>query len=413
MYVREGIALALIQLRTEKLKSFFALLGVTIGVMFLLLVVSIVEGMDRYIREDFSTAIFGINTVRLRRSPEINFSTDPEYWRAQRRRPAITHEDADAVRAGLSVPVRVAVESATGGAVEGDNGRTATNVRLMGASREVFAIRDWVIERGRAFTPQEADRGVPVAVLGWGTADQLFQDLDPLGRSVRIRGFPYRVIGVIEPLGSLFGESLDNLAVLPALSPIEASINPHGVVDQVVIQALDPSNLREAQTEIEGLMRARRGLRPTEDNNFALETSAETLSFWDRISSVLFVALPGLVAIALVVGGVVIVNIMLVSVMERTREFGVRKAVGARRRDILRQVLVESATLSGCGALVGAGIGSGLTLLLHSATPLPAAVAPEWILLSVAMGLVVGIAAGVYPAARAARLDPVDALRYE
>ncbi|MDE2773445.1 MAG: ABC transporter permease [Gemmatimonadota bacterium] len=413
MYVREGIALALTQLRTEKLKSFFALLGVTISVMFLLLVVSIVEGMDRYIREDFSTTIFGINTVRLRRSPEINFSTDPEYWRAQRRRPAITHEDADAVRARLSVPVRVAVESATGGAVEGDNGRTATNVRLMGASREVFAIRDWVIERGRAFTPQEADRGVPVAVLGWGTADQLFQDLDPLGRSVRIRGFPYRVIGVIEPLGSLFGESLDNLAVLPALSPIEASINPHGVVDQVVIQALDPSSLREAQTEIEGLMRARRGLRPTEDNDFALETSAETLSFWDRISSVLFVALPGLVAIALIVGGVVIVNIMLVSVMERTREFGVRKAVGARRRDILRQVLVESATLSGCGALVGAGVGSGLTLLLRTATPLPAAVAPEWILLSIAMGLVVGIAAGVYPAARAARLDPVDALRYE
>lgn len=413
MYVREGFALALTQLRTEKLKSFFALLGVTIGVMFLLLVVSIVEGMDRYIREDFSTTIFGINTVRLRRSPEINFSTDPEYWRAQRRRPAITHEDADAIRARLSVPVRVAVESATGGAVEGDNGRTATNVRLMGASHEVFAIRDWVIERGRAFTPQEADRGVPVAVLGWGTADQLFQDLDPLGRSVRIRGFPYRVIGVIEPLGSLFGESLDNLAVLPALSPIEASINSYGVVDQVVIQALDPSNLREAQTEIEGLMRARRGLRPTEDNDFALETSAETLSFWDRISSVLFVALPGLVAIALVVGGVVIVNIMLVSVMERTREFGVRKAVGARRRDILRQVLVESATLSGCGALVGAGVGSGLTLLLRSATPLPAAVAPEWILLSVAMGLVVGIVAGVYPAARAARLDPVDALRYE
>ena len=413
MYVREGIALALTQLRTEKLKSFFALLGVTIGVMFLLMVVSIVEGIDRYVREDFSTTIFGINTVRLRRSPEITFSTDPEYWRAQRRRPAITHEDADAVRVRLSVPVRVAVESATGGAVEGDNGRTATNVRLMGASPEVFVIRDWVIERGRAFTAQEADRGVPVAVLGWGTADQLFQDLDPLGRSVRIRGFPYRVIGVIEPLGSLFGESLDNLAVLPALSPIEASINPHGVVDQVVVQAMDPSRLREAQTEIEGLMRARRGLRPTEANDFALETSAETLSFWDRISRVLFVALPGLVAIALVVGGVVIVNIMLVSVMERTREFGVRKAVGARRRDILRQVLVESATLSGCGALIGAGVGSGLTQLLRSATPLPAAVTPQWILLSVAMGLVVGIAAGVYPAARAARLNPVDALRHE
>ena len=413
MHVREGIALALSQLRTEKLKSFFALISVTIGVMFLLIVVNVVEGMDRYIREDFSSKIFGINTVRLRRSPEVNFSTDPEYWRAQRRRPAVTHEDAHAVRAGLSVPARVAVESVTDGAVEGENGRAATNVRIVGASPEVFLVRDWVIQRGRAFTSQEADRGVPVVVLGWGTADRLFQESDPLGRSVRIRDFPYRVIGVIEQLGSLFGESLDNLAVLPALSPIEASINPHGVVDQVVIQALDPSSLRDAQAEVEGLMRARRGLRPTEDNDFALETSAETLSFWDRISRTLFIALPGLVAIALVVGGIVIVNIMLVSVMERTREIGVRMAVGARRQDILTQVLLESATLSGCGALVGAGAGSGLTLLLRAATPLPAAVAPEWILASIAMGLMVGIAAGVIPASRAARLDPVEALRHE
>ncbi len=413
MHVWEGVTLAMTQLRTEKLKSFFALLGVTIGVMFLLLVVSVVEGMDRYIRDDLSAQIFGINTVRLRRSPEVSFNSDPEYRRAQHRRPSITYEDADAVRARLSVPARVAVESVTGGAVEGDNGRTVTNVRMMGASPQIFQIRDWVIERGRAFTPQEAERGVPVVVLGWETADRLYEGSDPMGRSVRIRGFPYRVIGVIESLGSLFGQSLDNLAVAPARSPIEASINPHGVVDQVVIQTLDPATLREAQAEIEGLMRVRRGLRPTEENDFALETSDETLSFWDRISRILFIALPSLVAIALVVGGIVIMNIMLVSVMERTREIGVRKAVGARRRDILTQVLIESATLSGFGALIGVGLGIGLALLLRHATPLPATLATKWIVLGIALGLSVGIAAGVYPASRAARLDPVDALRHE
>jgi putative ABC transport system permease protein len=411
--VWEGITLAMTQLRAEKLKSFFALLGVMIGVMFLLIVVSVVEGMDRYIREDFSAQIFGINTVRLRRSPEVSFSSDPEYWRAQRRRPAITYADADVVRERLSIPARVGVESGTGSSIVGDNGRTVNNVRVMGVSSEIFEIRDWAIERGRAFTPQESDRGVSVVVLGWDAADRLFEGSDPLGRSVRIRGFPYRVIGVIEPLGSLFGESLDNLAVAPARSAIEDVTNPHGVVDQVVIQTLDPTTLREAQAEIEGIMRARRGLRPSEDNDFAVETSAETLSFWDQISRVLFIALPGLVAIALVVGGIVIMNIMLVSVMERTREIGVRKALGARERDILTQVLIESATLSAVGALIGVVAGVGLALLLQALTPLPATIAPKWVVLGVTLGVTVGIAAGVYPASRAAKLDPVDALRYE
>jgi putative ABC transport system permease protein len=384
-----------------------------IGVMFLLVVVSVVEGMDRYIREDFASQIFGINTVRLRRSPEVSFSADPEFWRAQRRRPSITYDDAEVVRERLTVPARVGVESGSGSAVVGDNGRTVTNVRVMGVSPEIFEIRDWTVERGRAFTPQEAERGVSVVVLGWGTADQLFGTSDPLGRTVRIRGFPYRVVGVIEPLGSFFGESLDNLAIAPARSAVQAITNPHGVVDQVVIQSLDPSELREAQAEIEGIMRARRGLRPSEDNDFAVETSEETLSFWDRISTMLFIALPLLVGIALVVGGIVIMNIMLVSVMERTREIGVRKALGARQRDILTQVMIESATLSGVGALIGVGAGIGLTLLLQATTPLPAAIAPGWVLLGILLGVTVGMVAGVYPASRAAKLDPVDALRYE
>ena len=413
MYIWEGVRLAMQQLRSEKLKTFFALLGVIIGVMFLLVVVSVIEGMDRYIREDFSSQIFGINTVTLRRSPEVSFNSDPEYRRALRRRPRITFADADVIRERLTVAARVGVESGTGGEVTAEDGRTVTNVRILGASPETFQIHDWTLARGRAFSPQEDDRGVAVVVLGWDTADRLFEDADPVGRSVRIRGFPYRVVGVLASLGSLFGQSLDNLVVAPARSPIKAVTNPRGVVDQIVVQTIDPAALRTAQVEVEGMMRARRGLRPDDENDFALETAEETLSFWDTISRVLFIALPGLVTIALVVGAIVIMNIMLVSVMERTREIGVRKAVGARRRDILTQVLIESATLSAIGALLGVALGITITLLIRSATPLPAAVAPKWIVLGVTLGITVGILAGVYPAERASRLDPVDALRYE
>ncbi|MSR37066.1 MAG: ABC transporter permease [Gemmatimonadetes bacterium] len=413
MHILEGVTLAMQQLKAEKLKSFFALLGVIIGVMFLLVVVSVVEGMDRYMREDFAGQIIGINTVTLSRNSRVNFNPDPEFLRAQRRRRRITFADAEVIRARLSVPARIGVESDTNGQVVADNGRTVTNVRVLGASAEIFQIRNWEMEKGRAFTPLEADRGVPVVVLGWGTADLLFENVDPAGRTVRISGFPYRVVGVMASLGSLFGESLDNQAVAPARSPIQAVINPHGVVDQIVIQSLDPAALRQAQAEVEGIMRVRRGLRPRDDNDFALETADETLSFWDRISRILFIALPGLVAIALVVGGIVIMNIMLVSVMQRTREIGVRKAIGARRSDILTQVLIESATLSGVGAVIGVILGVALALLVRTVTPLPAAVAPKWILLGVALGVTVGVVAGVYPASRASRLPPVDALRHE
>jgi putative ABC transport system permease protein len=410
---REGVTLALLQIRTQKLKSFFALLGVILGVMFLILVVTVVEGLDRYVRDDFTSQVFGINTVTLRRWQSVSINTDPEEWRARQRRPRISYDDADAIRAALRVPARVAVESGTGADAVADNGRTATGVRVTGASPEIFEIRDLTLARGRAFTPQEADAGTPVLVLGSETADVLFEDLDPLGRTVRLRGFPYRVIGVLEERGSLFGQSLDNLAIAPARSPVQAITNPRGIVDGVIIQTLDPDRLREAQIEVEGIMRARRGLRPSEEADFSLETAEEAISFWDTISRLLFLALPMLVSISLVVGGIVIMNIMLVSVMERTREIGLRKALGARRSDILLQVLIESTTLAAVGAALGVLMGLGIAAGIASVSPLPAAVAPHWIALGVGMGITVGIVAGVYPAARASRLDPVDALRYE
>jgi putative ABC transport system permease protein len=413
MVFREGVALALLQIRTQKLKSFFSLLGVILGVTFLILVVTVVEGLDRYVREDFTSQVFGINTVTLRRWQSVNINTDPEEWRARQRRPRLRYEDADAIRASLTIPARVAVESDASVDAVGDNGRTATGVRVTGASPEVFDIRDLTLARGRAFTPQEAASRSPVIVLGSETADVIFENLDPIGRTVRIRGFPYRVIGVLEERGSLFGQSLDNLAIAPARSPVQSIVNPRGVVDEVIVQTLDPKLLRDAQLEIEGIMRARRGLRPTEEADFTLETAEQAISFWDNISRILFLALPMLVSISLVVGGIVIMNIMLVSVMERTREIGIRKALGARRRDILLQVLIESTTLATVGAALGVLAGLGMAAGLAAASPLPAAVAPRWIVLGVGMGIAVGVVAGVYPAARASRLDPVDALRYE
>ncbi len=409
----EGIRLAMTQIRSEKLKSFFSVLGVVIGVMFLIVVVSVVEGLDQYIKEDFSQQVFGLNTVVLRRTPNVQINTSDEQRRAWARRPNVEYSDAEYLREHLQTPARVGALNDRGGEIQGPGGRAVENVILIAGSPEVFDIRDWQVEQGRPFTAEEADARVPVVVLGVETVEILFPGLDPVGRRVRIRDFPYRVIGVLEEQGSILGQSLDNIAIMPIHSPIRRFMTRGDIVEDVLIQVDDPALIDVASMEAEGLMRVARRLRPAEENNFSLETADESLSFWDRISRILFAALPGLVSISLVVGGIVIMNIMLVSVMERTREIGVRKAIGARRKDILIQVMIESATLSGFGAALGVAVGVGLTFLVGAVSPLPAAVAPRWITVGVSLGIIVGVVAGVYPAAQASKLDPVDALRYE
>lgn len=413
MNASEGIRLALAQIRAQKLKSFFAVIGVVIGVMFLMTVVSVIEGMNRYMKEDFARTIYGLNTITLRRTPSVSINPSPEELREWRRRPRLTFEDAEAIREQLDVPALIAVESDTRGRVEADNGTEVENVFLTAASADYFRIRDFRLTRGRLFTAPEDRLGTPVVVLGHETADKLFGARDPIGKTVKIAGHPFRVIGVLEKQGSLLGISMDNRAIAPSRSPLAREVNPHGVVDNILIRTADEQQMARALLEVEAIMRVRHRLRPDQPNDFALDTADDSMSFWTRITQILYFTFPVLVGIALVVGGMVIMNIMLVSVMERTREIGMRMAIGARRRDIVFQVLVESATLSGFGALVGIGIGIGLAQVVRAISPLPATLSPTWMIVSILLGAGVGIIAGLYPAIRASRLDPVVALRYE
>jgi putative ABC transport system permease protein len=409
----EAVRLALQTIRAQKLKSAFSIIGVFIGVMFLIAVVSVVQGMNRYMTDKFAGTLLGVNTFRLRQFPDVQLgNVTDSTWRIWRRRPRVTYDDALAVMRGVTTPVLAAWESSTRTAITAGHKR-AKDVEVTAATERYFDIRALGLERGRPFTEQEVQAGVPVLVLGYELADKLFEGQDPIGREVKIFDLPYRVIGVVEKQGNLFGLSLDKFAVAPASAPLKHYVNQPRVVDAVAMKARSQLEMRDAMAQAEAIMRNRRHLRPRQPDDFTLETADEVLDFWGKISRVLFVALPGLVAVSLVVGGIVIMNIMLMAVAERTREIGIRKSLGARRRDILRQFLVEATMLATAGATGGVALGIGLAAAVAALTPLPAAVAPWSILVGVVLGGGVGVVAGVYPASRAARLDPIAALRHE
>jgi putative ABC transport system permease protein len=409
----EAVRLAFRTIRSQKLKSFFSLIGVLIGVTFLIAVVSIVQGMNRYMVDRFANTLIGANTFELRQRPSIVTGNVPdEVWLAWRRRPRISYDDADYVRERIRTPATFAKFCQDRVAVSYE-GKVAKDIDLIGTEESYFDIRNYQLAAGRAFTAQEVQAALPVLVIGSELAEKLLSRLDPVGKVVHIAGLPYRVIGVVAKQGTLFGLSLDKFAIMPFSAQGRRLICPINILDALIVRTQDPTHMTLAMGETEAVMRSLRRLKPWQENNFYLQTAEGALGTWQKISRILFLALPGLVAISLVVGGIVIMNIMLMAVSERTREVGIRKALGARRGDILAQFVVESATLSSIGALLGIGFGIVLAFAVKALTPLPAAVAPWSVGIGVLLGITVGVAAGVYPASRASRLDPIVALRAE
>lgn len=413
MSILEAIRLAVAQIRVQKLKSFFTLVGVSIGVMFLIAVVSIVNGMSRYMEDDLVGKLIAPNSFELRQRPNIQLGdVDESEWRAWRSRQRITEDDVGPVVNALAEGVRWAVVGTNQLVLESRYARPR-QVQVNGVKGSWFEIKNMGVTSGRLIAEQEYRLGTPVVIVGDEVARHFFPALDPIGRELRIGKVPYTVIGVAEKQGSTLGLSLDRFVVLAFDSPAKRLLNRTRVIDALIVQAPTEPAMQASMEEVRQVMRVRHRLRPGQPDDFSLQTADSALAFWKRIERFLVLAGVALPTVGLLVGAIVIMNIMLVAVAERTREIGIRKALGARRMDILMQFIAEAVTLSLIGAAIGVAGGAVMAKLVSAASPLPASVALWSVATAVLVGAGVGIISGVYPASRAALLDPIAALRQE
>jgi putative ABC transport system permease protein len=404
--ILESANIALAAIWASKLRSLMTVLGNIVAVTSIIAVVSLIQGLNASVQDAILNQA-GADSFSVQQFPLV-FSD--EEFEAFRYNPRITRDDARAIRRYSPLVSAVMLDS-RGSAQIVYRDKTIDNVSIQGVTSEFGEFSTFNAERGRLMSPIEVDRSRPVVLVGWDVADRLFGTADPLEKIIQVEGVHFRVVGVSAKRGAFLGQSQDAFAVIPlgqfqqifgARRQINMTVKPRAVDD--IATAMDDATVA---------LRVWRRLKPRQPDNFGIFTSDTFLELYRSATSGIFAVLVGVVALSLVVGGIVIMNIMLMVVTERTREIGLRKALGARRSDIMTQILTESIVLSALGGVVGTLLGSGIALAISSLTPVPASVQAWSVALGIGITGIVGLFFGLYPAARAARLDPIEALRKE
>ena len=405
---REAAAIAADSLRASKLRSFLTLLGIILATATLIAVMSIIHGMDVYIADTVTS--MGSDGFRVVRIAFVGNFDAKKYVIMQNRNPELSPDEFQYLKDhatlvsdfGMSAQRNVNVSLGS---------QTLTNISLNGGSSDWAALNDTEIESGRYFTDIEDRHRAAVAVIGADVQSNLFAGLDPVGKEIKVEGRPFTVIGVARAKGSVFGQSQDAFVDIPIHTYFEIYGSRTGI--RYAARAVNQTVLEQAKDQMTMLLRAYRHLRPGQDDTFSILSSDALVSAWDQLTNVIAATAVAIVSIFMVVGGVVIMNIMLAVVSERTHEIGIRKSLGARRRDILNQFLVESSMLAGAGGLIGIIFAWIVATLVRSYTPVPMSVPLSAVLVGLLLSTAVGLFFGIYPAQQASKLDPIAALRVE